>query len=414
MVEQTEQNMNDSRENDTEHNNKLDPTSPEEFNVDEFREAYGEDLTDTINLDTWPLGQDLAKQYARLAEEVRNAVQDEQKISSTVRKEVFPKIEEADKAPNAGLHCFDIKMIEKCHKGFLFNGGVEACDGISVVHDTLPLSITQIGVCLVSYNGQQGSFVHRLYRRDLRLKGKDPVKEALEMLERRSGRESVGIEDSRAALSSLARRGIMAYAERAILLEKSNANWLMGHGSPLPYELMTGFWASRPEMTDSALTLMSNMVLNHQKFVYVPSAPRKRDLLTLGNALLPMEYLILYTLEDDLTERIDFGGYRGEIRKKVEEFTHEVGSKVAVGLFRVSSLSPPYLFYAHVDHVQTAALIAMSDAALQLHRGFPMLIDIADHLCKTTFGQKDFLSSVQQAYTETGNPTQFMGERETR
>jgi len=385
-----------------------------EVSLDDFEEAYGEKFSDTINIDTWPLGENLAELYSKLEAEIHQAVKDEGNISNVVRKEIFPKLAEMGKVPNGGLHCFDEKIIEKCHKGFLFNGAVEACDGISVVHDTLPLSITQIGVCLVSYHGQHGSYVHRLFRRDLRLKGEDPVKEAFEMLERRSGRESVGVEDKNAALSNLARRGIMAYAERAILHEKSDAKWKIGHGSPIPYELTTGFWASRPEMTDSALNLMRKMILEHQKFVYIPSAPKKRDLLTLGNALHPLEYLILYTMEQDLSFMLEKGGYRGEIRNRVEDFIKEVGSKVVIGLYKASAAAPPNIFYAHIDHVQTAALIAMSDSVLQFHRGFPMLIDIADHLCKSTFGQNDFIASVQQAYTESGKPTQYLGERETR
>lgn len=382
--------------------------------TDEFEAAFGESFQDAIDIDTWPLGEDLAALYNKLEAEVSQAVKDESAIANTVRKEIFPKISDLAKVPNAGLHCFDEKLIEKGHRGFLFNGAVEACDGITVVHDTLPISITQIGVCLVSYHGQQGSYVHRLFRRDLRLRGDDPVKEAFDMLEKRGSRESVGVDDKSAVLSSLARRGIMAYAERAILLEKSEAKWRMGHGTPIPYELTTGFWASKPEMTDNALDIMRRMILDHQKFVYIPSAPKKRDLLTLGNALRPLEYLILYTLEEDLQRMLDHGGYRGEIRKKVEEFIHDVGSKVAVGLYRVSNAAPPSVFYSHIDHSQTAALIAMSDSVLQFHRGFPMLIDIADHLCKSTFGQTDFIASVYQAYAESGNPTNFLGERETR
>lgn len=42
----------------------------------------------------------------------------------------------------------------------LFNGAVEACDGTSVEHGTLPVTITQIGVCLVSYQGDQGSWLN--------------------------------------------------------------------------------------------------------------------------------------------------------------------------------------------------------------------------------------------------------------
>jgi hypothetical protein len=81
-----------------------------------------------------------------------------------------------------------VEHLERVHNGLLFNGGVEACDGTSVVHDTLPITIAQIGVTLVSYRGDQGSWVHRLYRRDLRVSGVDPVDEALELLERRHER----------------------------------------------------------------------------------------------------------------------------------------------------------------------------------------------------------------------------------
>jgi hypothetical protein len=43
-----------------------------------------------------------------------------------------------------------------------------------------------------------------------------------------------------------------------------------------------------------------------------------------------------------------------------------------------------------------------------------MLIDLADTVCSTTFGVDSFMASVQLAYTETGQPFRFLGERETR
>ena len=54
------------------------------------------------------------------------------------------------------------------HRGLLFRGAVEACNGIAVTHDALAVSVTQVGVCLVSYRAELGSWVHRLFRRDLR------------------------------------------------------------------------------------------------------------------------------------------------------------------------------------------------------------------------------------------------------
>lgn len=381
----------------------------------EFEEAYNEPLSRTLDLDTWAVGEDLSELYARLEAEVSDAVADENRIRTQIRSIVFPRIATGRRrAPDSGLHKFTVADLEKAHRGLLFNGGVEACDGTNIVHDTLPLSITQIGVCLVSYHGEQGSWVHRLFRRDLRLQGEDPVTEALELLNRRRDRDGIGTESRRSQLSELTRRSIMAYAERAILLDRSNARWRMGHGNPTPYELLTGYWAHHPEMVDAALSLMQSLVLEHQRFVFIPSAPRRRDWLTIGNALNSLEYLILFTIEDDLISMVERGGYRGETRAKMREFAHEVGSQIVTGLYRVSEAAPPYVFYAHAKHSHMAALIAMADSALQLHRGFPMLIDIADTVCRSVFGADGFLSSVRLAYAETGQPLRYLGERETR
>ena len=382
---------------------------------DEFEEAYGVKLEQAIDLNTWSTGEDLSKLYAELEEQVHHAVEEEKSRRQYIRNTLFPKIAAGRySVPTSGLHCFDVPMLERAHRGLLFNGSVEACDGTSVVHDTLPVTITQIGVYLVSYNGEQGSYVQRLYRKDFQSRSADPEKEVLELLERRQKRGAQGQEDAYDEMSQLARRGLMAYAERALLLEKSQASWRLGHGNPTPYELMTGHWAHHPHMVDAALGLMSKLVLDHERFVFVPSAPRQRAMLTLGYALKPLEYLILRSLKVDLLRRVESGGYRGENRTKVEEFAREVGDQVVVGLYRVSETSPPYMFYAHRDHAQTAALIAMGDSALQMHRGFPMLIDLADRMCRTTFGADDFVTTVQQAYSHAGQPYQYLGERETR
>jgi hypothetical protein len=67
----------------------------------------------------------------------------------------------------------------------------------------------------------------------------------------------------------------------------------------------------------------------------------------------------------------------------VNEFVNDCGPKIVVGMFRASQLSPCQMFYAHVDHAHEAAMIAMADSVLQEHRGFPMLIDLADNLCSS-------------------------------
>jgi hypothetical protein len=379
----------------------------------DFEAAYDEPFSKALDLDTWTLGEDLVSAYGRIEAEVASAVAEENRVRKNVRKVVFNRLSGAPGAPpNAGVYQATRETIEKVHTGLLFNGGVEACDGISVVHDTLPLTITQIGICLVSYNGEQGTWAHRLFRRDLRSRISDPVDEVLSVLERREKREAQGLGGER--LSELARRGIMAYAERAVLREKSDAQWRMGHGSPAPYELLTGLWASREESIRFSLDLIEWFVLEHRRFVFVPSAPRKRHLLTVGHALNPLEFAIIQTLQPEIDNMIETGGYRGAVRTAMEKFRDEVAPKIVVGLFRVWEAAPPYIFYAHVDHAELAAHIAMADSVLQEHRGFPMLIDLADTVCSTTFGVESFRPSVQMAYAGAGQPYRYLAERETR
>ncbi|HEX8072049.1 MAG TPA: hypothetical protein VF546_19020 [Pyrinomonadaceae bacterium] len=383
--------------------------------TDEFEAAYDEKFTDTLDLNTWTLGEDLAAAFGRLEREIADALKKEDEYREQVRKIVFPRLRTApDAPPNAGVWQARASDLERIHRGLLFNGGVEACDGTSVVHDTLPLTVTQIGVCLVSYQGQQGSWAHRLFRRDLRAKVKDPVEEVLSVLEQRQKREAQGQDDEK-SLSQLARRGIMAYAERAILREKSKAVWRMGHGSPAPYELLTGLWASRRERIEISMELI-RWYAGHKKFVFVPSAPRKRHWLMIGNALRPLEFAIVQTLRPELDNMINTGGYRDEsgVLPAMKRLRDEVGPQMVVGVYRVWEAAPPFLFYAHVEHAEMAAHIAMADSLLQEHRGFPMLIDLADTVCAATFGVDDFRTSVHTAYADAGEPFRYLGERETR
>ena len=90
----------------------------------------------------------------------------------------------------------------------------------------------------------------------------------------------------------------MSYGERAVLLHRSNAVWRMGHGNPIPYELLTG--AGCFELMVASLTVLRELIEKHQKFVFVASEPRERLLLTIGNALGPMQYAIVGTLKERL------------------------------------------------------------------------------------------------------------------
>lgn len=385
--------------------------------TDEYAAAYGEELSRTLNLDTWSSGDELVELYKRLEAEVQNAIEQEDETRARIRQIVFPRLRNRQGAPeSAGVYEAKTRDIERAHRGYLFNGKVEACDGNSIPYDTLPLTIVQIGVCLVSYQGGQGSWVHRLYRRDLRVSGGDPVDDTLDLLESRRRRTGFDQESQRDRLTSLGRRGIMAYAERAVLLNRSSAPWRMGHGNPAPYEVLTG--SGMAELADRGLDVLEELVLQHRRFVFVPSAPSDRMLLTIGNALRPLEYAIVDTLESYLI-RIADGHYRGSpswrrVGERVQAFAKEAGPKLVRGIFRATPIAPAQVFYTHIDHVHQAAHIALADSTLQDHRGFPMLVTLADTVCRAIFGEESLTPHVQVAYSDAGAPLQYQTERQTR
>lgn len=391
--------------------------SPPIVTNDEYLATHGETLADTLDLSKWKSGTDVDQMYERLRVEVTDSVRQEQLIEARIRKYIFPELRKGGVGipASAGVYRATVEQVESVHKKLLFNGGIEASDGTVVSHDTLPVTITQIGVCLTSYQAEQGSWVHRIFRKEMRSSGKDPVEEVLDLLQQRQSRSAVDKTSPRDHFSALARRGVMAYAERAVLLERSNAIWRMGHGSPVPWEMLTG--SGMKSLAEASLALMRRLVLDHQKFAFVPSSTQHRWLLTLGNALRPLEYAIVKTVRDDL-ERVAGGHYRGaewgKLQDDVNRFTREVGDNIVLGVYKASSAAPCQLFYAHADHAHEAALICLADSVLQEHRGFPMLIDLADKLCTANFSPESFAASAQLAYADTEVPFKYLAERATR
>jgi hypothetical protein len=381
----------------------------------EFSKSFGESLDLTLNIDTWSSHADLLQLYDRLAETVLEAVKQEDEIRKRIRKVVFPILStRPNAAPGAGVYQATAKQIEHVHTGLLFNGGVEACDGNSFVDDRLPLTITQIGVTLVSYHGEQGSWAHRLFRRDLLQHNENIVDQTVALLEQRSKRDGIGIEEKQDQLSNLARRGIMTYAERAILLRHSDKPWRMGHGNPAAYELLTG--SGMMELLDKSLDIMNGLLGDHKKYVFVPSTTAIKGRLypTLGDALNPLEYAVVESAHEYMLQIVENGHYASRWKDKARDFTNTVGPSILMGVYRTNLHAPAQIFFAHKDYVHTAALIAMADSVLQEHRGFPTLIDIADKMCRSLMGIDSFAPSVETAYLDAQAPFSYSPERTTR
>src|SRR5439155_7279012 len=144
---------------------------------------------------------------------------------------------------------------------------------------------------------------------DLRVSGGDPTVEMLQLLERRERRGGLNQPSHRDKLSEMAQRGIMSYAERAILLHRSTATWRMGHGNPAPYELITG--SGSLDLMIEATKIIRELVEDHQKFIFVASEPSDRFLLSLGQSLRPLEYAVVGTFKEMIDKTVNQGHYRG-------------------------------------------------------------------------------------------------------
>lgn len=379
---------------------------------DDYKAATGESIQRTLDLSTWQAGVDLGALYQRLETEVGPALEQERRVQNVVRREVFPLLRNAVDAPTeAGVHQAHPADLEEVHRKVLFSGQLDSCDGTTITHDTLLLTVTQIGICLISYQGDEQALSQRMYRRDLRTVGSDPVEEAKELLARRKDRAATGVADKRDTLSELARRGIMTYAERATLLHRSTAEWRMGHGNITPYELLTG--SGNMALLAESLKVLRELIA-YQRFVFVPSSIKDRLLLTIGDALGPLEYAVIQTGELAMRRIVEGGRYNQDSRRLAETFVADIGHQIAVGVYRASAHAPATPFFAHVDRVHEAAHIAIADSVMQEHRGFPLSIDLADAACRSMFGAETFDDAVASAYRQHGEPRRYLPERNTR
>jgi hypothetical protein len=285
-------------------------------------------------------------------------------------------------------------------ESLLFPGRVEAVSSIVAAHDSLSLGITQIGVSAVGYGGRSGTFSQRVFRKDMTARNQDALRVAQACIDRRHER------GQRDLLSDLARRGIRAYAERAILVDRSKAEWRMGQGNPCSREMLSG--SNYMPLLRASLGVLERLILEHKKFVFVPRVLNEQGYLTIGDALKAGEYAILHTIEADSTLFVERWHYDVGIGEALE-FVRKCCPNVFVGLFRASEQAPPRLFYAHREHVHMAAHIALADSILRPERGFPMLLDVADASCRGVFGPESFLGLVNDAYTRAGATFHYTG-----
>lgn len=394
----------------------------------EASDTLEQQFEQALDLDSWTTGERMDQLSARLEREVEMAAQFEDGMAPRLLK----KLEEAlptapDRSVESGVYTLSVDEVTGAIRNVLFNGLVEACDGTRVTVSTLPVTVVQIGICLTSYQGtgDGGTIGHRLYRHDIMRKNGNAEQEVLDFLSRRARRKKnemarpeFGDDGHHMSISDMLCRALMIYAERAMLAERSTRPWRLGHGGPMPHELIVG--SGRNEMAFASLQMLRGLLLDHKKFIFVPSEISDAAVVTIANALQPLQYAVLRNTKDIIEGYIAGSSYErphykaSGLYQAVRSFQEDAGSKVVLGVYRASSLCPGRVFYAHEDHVHEAAQIVMADSALQEARGFPNLIDIADRTCKGMFEPGGLSAQVHAALARSGSPFRFLAERKTR
>ena len=349
-----------------------------------YQDATGERIEDTLDIDRWNPADRMAEQFERLRDEIIAAQVRESEARRDIREQAFPLISRLEGAPrNAGVHEVELGALRTVQQHLLFSGHVQAVDGASVVHQTLPMTVFQTAIALATYLGNNGTWGHRVFQKDLKVSGGSPLERTLDLLAQRKATDK----SEEAGVSDMLRRGLMANAELAVMARKAEAPWRMGHGHPLPKELLTG--AGMPELIELSVPLFRELLLEHKRFVYIPRGSNNRLLQSIGDALLPLEFAIVDDLDTYMYEVIDQGHYgTGKFRnakRMLDSFQADASGKLVAGVFRVSPHSASKIFYAHVDHASEAAVVAMADAMLIEARGYPMLLDLAGSICRDMF-----------------------------
>jgi hypothetical protein len=391
-------------------------------------ESLEADFQAALDLDSWTSGERMDELANRLEREVETAARFEDNMAPRVLKALEEHLPTAaDASRESGVYSLTPDHVTGGLRNIIFNGNVEACDGTRVTVNTLPVTVVQIGICLATYQGtgDGGSIGHRLYRHDIIRQNGNAEDDVLNFLSRRSSRkkrnalsEEFGDDGQAMSMSDMMCRALMTYAERAMLADRSKTAWRVGHGGPMPHEMIVG--SGRKELAFASLEILRKLLLGHQKFIFVPSEISDAAVVTIANALHPLQYAVIRNTRDIIQGYIEGTSYerphyeKSGLIQAVKAFQQDAGSKVVLCVYRASALAPGRIFYAHEDHVHDAAQIVIADSALQEARGFPNLIDIADRTCRSMFEPGGLSAQVHAALARTGSPFRFLGERETR
>ena len=361
-----------------------------------FADAYGCDLASVMDLKTWSSGQDLQAAHDRLEREVAEALEAEDAAVVEMRRRLNERLADESRPgrpAEAGLYKVNSETLIRAQRQ-LFLGKAAAVGATAAGHETLPLGVTQLGACLCRYNADdgRGGWGMRLFRRDVRER-RDPADDLVRLLERRELSDNAG-RDGRAP--ELARRGLRAYAERAILLDETDARWRLGGGPFAPFELLTGGGGST--LLNAGLDLLTRWVESGVPFAFVAGDAGEAVLRTVGGALRPGEFALVATDQHRCNTIVEQSTQRPADRRRAERFVDDIAPRVTGGVYRVSRHAPPQAFWAPQSHAREAAIVLMADAALRPYSSRPVLLDLAKLTAEAAFARDAFAAAIQGGY----------------
>ncbi|MCI0465057.1 MAG: hypothetical protein L0Z62_49685 [Gemmataceae bacterium] len=375
-----------------------------------LEQALGQSLREALDVSHWDDGGGLESLVTRVNQAVQDSVVQEERVAGLVRGEVLARLQSfPDAPPQAGVYAVPERLLRDARRNVLLAGNLTAADGACTGHDGLAATLVCIGVSLVRYDGQLNSWRTTFLRRDYDARTEPPLQEIRNLLDRRAARSENEPGAERDRLSYLLRRGFMAAAERKALLEKAGTRWRMGHGIPAPLELLTG--SGCMELIDEILPVLEGLLLQETRWVFVPDRLSSRALATLANALGPGELAVFQKGKPLLETMVERGTYDAARRQRVQAFAARAGEALVVGGFRATPHGPAQLFVAHTATALEAGILAMADAALQPHRAWPLLLELAGLTAAHGLNVEAFAGLVETAYARARGSHLFSADR---
>lgn len=393
---------------------EVDPDEPFNSipNVDETL-AETIDFQQSLSSSNWlSPGEHYQRMPQVTRQEVDKVVRSDERLRAELRKNYFPRLQ-ATKGWE--LHQRDDHIVKQLQEKRLYTGRVFAADGTLARYETLSMVGAQIAVSRVGYKGSTGQYVSNVEHWGKEVGRSINLQELTEAMQSRGKR-------AKNKINNILLRSIMEYKEREVLLDLGPQIFKLIHGPLFPYEMIVG--GGTANTLQMCLNLLGGLI-DDGAYATIVSSSMDRDLMVLGMALEPGEYVVSRSGKDLLNlfmSRANFTAvedekiYGGESEINLfNKFIDHYGTKVVEGVLRAHRMSRPYVFYCNSQNLHEAVHMLFADAAHTGPRGFPLLIDLADQYCSGSFKASEYTAYMNAEFTRASSGSaMYLSERSTR